>query len=340
MTTMHSHQTARKTLVAALPSQEKSVLCAIKCGFAFSWGFANAIVYLLTSRFSTLMTGNVLVLAIETRHWAGEDLRFTSSLIIMYILGGAVYDALSIKFEHDGGRVLRVFALPTIVLMGVIADVMQFAMGSCSSISSSNSDTGESEEKCSGKYLYFLAPIGFLTGIVTSYLSAHPDGIIVNMVTGHMKVLPKSLLVRVIEGNKSSSNLIKGFTSAGITTTFFLGCVVGSFLFEFVMTSYSKGYFTPMFTIFSLIMATLCFLHYTFCDQFCFNYEIEQQMMEEMRKNVLMNKNPRGRKSNVVDEYRKSMLAAIGEVNERSRMSVQSELSVSIGVKRSDEQPE
>jgi len=216
-------------------------------------------------------------------------------------------------------------------------------MGSCSSMSSSGSDTGEEyEEKCSGKYLSFLAPIGFLTGIVTSYLSAHPDGIIVNMVTGHMKVLPKSLLVRIIEGNKSSSNLRKGFTSAGVTTTFFLGCVAGSFLFEFVRTSYSKGYFTPIFTIFSLIMATLCFLHYTFCDQFCFNYEVEQNMMEEMRKNMMINRNPRGRKSNIVDEYRKSLLAAIEEVNERNSIRVLSELSEPTGVKvkGGEEQPE
>ena len=44
--------------------QEKRIVLAIKMSFSFSWGFINGIISLLSNRYATMMTGNLLALAI------------------------------------------------------------------------------------------------------------------------------------------------------------------------------------------------------------------------------------------------------------------------------------
>ena len=161
---------ARKTLLAALPSNDKGVLVAVKSGFAFSFGFINAILYLDTKRFATMMSGNTMLLALQTRNWMSQEMMFSATLIILYVCGGAMYDALSLIVEDDM-RLVKFVLIPMIVFCGIFSDVIQFVLGS----------------------VYFASPLAFLTGIVTSYLSNHPDGIVTNLVTGHMKVLPKAI---------------------------------------------------------------------------------------------------------------------------------------------------
>lgn len=269
-------QIATKSLVTTLHVREKSILLALKSLVAFSWGFVDAVVYIETRRFSTMMSGNTLILAVETSKWKGQEqeMMFTISLILLYICGGAVYDALLMVCKGDNGRVLQFFALPAIVLMGIIADVIQFAIGSCSG-----------KDTCSGNYLYFLTPMSFLTGTITSYFGGHPDGIVTNMVTGHMKVLPKAIVEHLLRGQLSLA-LEKGLASASITFLFFVGCLSGSLASEPILKSYHpNGHFSPIFMVVSFVLGSLCLLHYTVCERFCC---VEKERQEQL--NLLQEK--------------------------------------------------
>eukprot|EP00579_Thalassiosira_antarctica_P004751 CAMPEP_0201881464 /NCGR_PEP_ID=MMETSP0902-20130614/11770_1 /ASSEMBLY_ACC=CAM_ASM_000551 /TAXON_ID=420261 /ORGANISM="Thalassiosira antarctica, Strain CCMP982" /LENGTH=313 /DNA_ID=CAMNT_0048409683 /DNA_START=37 /DNA_END=978 /DNA_ORIENTATION=+ len=267
------------SISTALTSNEKAALFAIDSAFSFSWGFVNATVYLLTGRFCTMMSGNTLILAIETSDWKSEEMMVTATLIILYVCGGAVYDALWISFK-DKGRVVKLFVIPTIVIMGILADVLQYMMGGCSA-------GVHDGAKCSGKYLYFLSPVAFLSGVATSYSSTHGDGIATNMVTGHMKVMPTAILKRILQGE--STTLEKGRSSAAITTFFFLGCLSGALAYDPILMSFSprKGYYTPIFTVFSCVIAMLCFLHYSLCEQLFLSRELEQELVERMRTSLM-----------------------------------------------------
>ena len=141
---------ARKSLVQELPSNEKAVLLAIKASFAFTWAFMNAVCYYLTTRFFTMMSGNTLILANETLLWQTEEMAFTAALIFLFICGGASYDGLSMWLQDDD-KTVKLFAVPTCVILGVTADTLQFVLKSCSS-----GIAGE----CAGNQLYFLSPMG------------------------------------------------------------------------------------------------------------------------------------------------------------------------------------
>jgi hypothetical protein len=164
----------RRESIQALPSNNKIVLHSIKAGFAFSFAFANAICYNLTYRFFTMMTGNTLILANATLQWNTEEMAFTAALIAFFICGGACYDGVSLWLKNED-RVVKLFVVPSSITLGVASDVIQYVMGSCSS--------GMSGDDCTGNYLYFLTPMAFLAGVITSYLIVHPDGIVTHLLT-------------------------------------------------------------------------------------------------------------------------------------------------------------
>ena len=147
---MPRESVARKSLVQALPSSDKAILLGIKASFAFSWAFMNAVCYYLTSRFFTMMSGNTLILANETLQWQTEEMAFTAVLICLFVLGGAAYEGVSLVLMDDDKTVKR-FTVPSCIVLGVLADVIQYVLGSCS--------TGIAGQ-CSGNELYFLSPMG------------------------------------------------------------------------------------------------------------------------------------------------------------------------------------
>jgi len=178
----------RKSSLDALPKDNKAVLLSIKASMAFAFAFMNGVCFNLTSRFFNLMTGNTLILAAETAHWKTTEMLLTATLIILFVCGGGAYDAAFYKYDDE--KVVKLFVMPICIILGVISDEIQYALGSCSA--------GIQGDKCSGKYLYFLAPMAFAAGIMTSYLNQHPDGIVTNMVTGHMKSFPRKVRVCVV----------------------------------------------------------------------------------------------------------------------------------------------
>lgn len=275
---------ARKTLLAALPSNDKGVLVAVKSGFAFTFGFINAVLYLDTKRFATMMSGNTMLLAVQTRNWMSQEMMFSATLIILYVCGGAMYDALSLIVEDDM-RLVKFVLIPMIVFCGIFSDVIQFVLGS----------------------VYFASPLAFLTGIVTSYLSNHPDGIVTNLVTGHMKVLPKALIKWLFKGD--SSGMERGLTSAVIITVYFVGCLLGALVADTVSVSYSEGHFTPIFSVISVVFGVLCYLHNTLCEKFCSNYELESQLIKMARATMIQNRC--AARNTDINDLKRMMTAAV-----------------------------
>ena len=266
-------QLARRESIQALPSNNKIVLHSIKAGFAFSFAFANAICYNLTLRFFTMMTGNTLILANATLQWNTEEMAFTAALIALFICGGACYDGVSFWLKNED-RVVKLFVVPSCITLGVASDVIQYVMGSCSS--------GMSGDDCTGNYLYFLTPMAILAGMITSYLMVHPDGIITHLLTNHVKVPPKMALTRVMKG-KQGDVWEKACVSIMVITSFFMGSLGGTLVSEGILTRYSKGQFTPIFVCFSSVMAGLTLMHFTLCEKFCYNYELENRVVEKIR---------------------------------------------------------
>lgn len=101
-----------------------------------------------------------------------------------------------------------------------------------------------------------------------------------------VKVLPLAILKRFLKGDPSSC-LEKGFNSAAITTSFFLGCLCGAFASDPILASYGAGHFTPVFTVFCFIIAMLCFWHYALCEYFCFNYVIEEELSDILQETIV-----------------------------------------------------
>ena len=110
---------------------------------------------------------------------------------------------------------------------------------------------------------------------------SHPDGIITNLVTNHMKAPPKSFLQRVIQSNTKAWE--KARVSTIIVTSFFLGSLAGGKASKLALDQYSKGRFAPLFTCSSVVIAALTFLHFTLCERFCHNYQLESEVVESMR---------------------------------------------------------
>eukprot|EP00956_Cyclotella_meneghiniana_P024212 scaffold48316_cov72-Cyclotella_meneghiniana.AAC.2 len=264
----------RRESIQALPSNNKIVLHSIKAGFAFSFAFANAICYDLTSRFFTMMTGNTLILANATLQWNTEEMVFTAALIAFFICGGACYDGVSFWLKNED-RVVKLFVVPSCITLGVASDVIQYVMGSCSS--------GMSGDDCTGNYLYFLTPMAILAGMITSYLMVHPDGIITHLLTNHVKVPPNTALAQVMKGKQGGDVWEKACVSIMVITSFFIGSLGGTLVSEGILVRYSKGQFTPIFICFSLSMAGLALMHFTLCEKFCYNYELENRVVEKIR---------------------------------------------------------
>lgn len=160
--------------------REKNILVIVKSGFAFSWGFLNAVIF-LTSRFATIMTGNLVSLAAEVRAWRVEEMLLSLTLIMVYIFAGVVYKYMSIRLHQN--RVV-LYLIPTVVSLGATADVLQYVLEGCSS-----------PDFCSGNKLYFLTPVSMLTGLVAAgYWTEHCDGVTTTLMTNHMIVFPTTVL--------------------------------------------------------------------------------------------------------------------------------------------------
>lgn len=249
---------------------EVGVLLAIKSGFAFVWGFINAVTISQSGRFATIMTGNLLLLAFQTKAWEGEEIVLTVVLILAYILGGALYDALSIVVKEET-KILR-YALSTVVFMAILADVLHYVMENCQD----NQD--ETEGVCKGRYLYYMAPVSFVTGIVASgYCTAHPDGFIVTLMTNHMRVCPNSLLKMylpdgddglVASGPERTLLVEKACTSAVLISMSFLGVVAGDYAGVIITEQHSQGKFSPVFTVIGIFLVCACVLHSAFYNKF------------------------------------------------------------------------
>mmetsp|Transcript_5651 Transcript_5651/g.10207 ORF Transcript_5651/g.10207 Transcript_5651/m.10207 type:complete len:487 (+) Transcript_5651:271-1731(+) len=271
-------QLAQKSLVTALPSSNKAVLVGIKASFSFSWAFMNAICYFLTGRCFSMMTGNTVILSVETSQWKTKEMMLTATLITLFVCGGAAYDSVSLWLKNED-KVVKLYVVPSCIFLGVASDVIQFVMGSCSS--------GRSGDECTGMYLYFLTPMALLAGNITSYLATHPDGIITHMITAHMKIFPNAALKRVFQGKGGSWE--KACLSFLVITFFFLGGLSGALVSEQVLVRYSKGRFTPLFTSFAIIMAALTLMHFTLCEQFCYKYQLENKIIEKAQAIISAN---------------------------------------------------
>lgn len=335
---------ARRTLIQALPSNNKIVLHSIKSGFAFSFAFANAMCYNLTRRFFTMMTGNTLILANATLQWNTEEMAFTAALIALFICGGACYDGVSFWLKNED-RVVKLFVVPSCITLGVASDVIQYVMGSCSS--------GMSGDDCTGNYLYFLTPMAILAGMITSYLMVHPDGIVTHLLTTHVKVPPKMALTRVMKG-KQGDVWEKACVSIMVIISFFVGSLGGTLVFECILTRYSKGQFTPIFICFSSVMAGLTLMHFTLCEKFCYDYELENRVVEKIRDTFAHTKlaaNARNGSQDLlkdienefIDNMRKTVFASSRNmmgIEEESESESESEDDEGTGESKDSEDPE
>ena len=247
---------------------EKTILLALKAAFAFSWGFINAIIYLVSGRFATMMTGNLLLLAMSTKEWAVEDMSVTAVLIIAYILGGAVYDVLS--FFFDGKGILR-YMVPSIIIMGVLTDVMQYSIDTCSDME----EDITSQCRCEGICLYSLTPISIMTGMIATSCSHHPDGDNTTLMTGHMRIFPHACVnIMLAKKYDLDSNINrdllmeKARTSFVLVSSCFVGVLTGAFNEATVVSEITERNFFPVFSIFGCWMATLFFLRHRLCERF------------------------------------------------------------------------
>ena len=248
---------------------EKRILLLLKSCYALAWGALTGITYQISARFATVMTGNLLLLAVEAREWRVEEMLLTASLIAAYIGGGIAYDALNILVE-DKGRVLGV-AMFAVVSMGALGDGLRHAQQSCT-----EGDRGRAL-LCEGKDLYFLTPISFLTGIVAGgYCNAHPDGVVSTLLTGHMRIPPNALLQICLGRAKDASARTilrdKAVLSLAIVVAFFCGILAGDAVEDRVRERYARREFTPVFTLVGGFLAALCVAHSRLCERFLLHH--------------------------------------------------------------------
>ena len=217
------------------------------------------------------MTGNLLLLAIETQAWMVDEMLLTIFLILAYVLSGAAYDILCILLLDDQHRGVLRYLIPTTILLGLLADCLQYSSGGC-----------PTKDHCSGKYLYFLIPISSMTGLhAAGYWTAHPDGLTSNMMTGHMRSAPYAIIRSLMAKGDPTNQLLmqNGQSSALIITTFFSGVIAGAYTKDRLLMRYEQGWFSPVFTCFGCVMAALCCLHRNFCQAF-FEHHREKSMRE------------------------------------------------------------
>ena len=234
----------------------------VKNGFAFLWGFLNVIIFSISGRFATVMTGNLLVLATEVRSWKVEEMLLTFTLIMSYICAGAVYNYISIRL-HQNTVVL--YLMPLVSFLGALADFLQYMTNSCSSA-----------EYCSGMNLYFLTPISILTGLVAAgYCSNHPDGVSTNVMTGHLSVFPATV-IKIMFTECADSDHLKEQSrrSVSVILSFFVGVIAGDSAREGIESRYAQQRFTLLFTSFGIGMAILCVIHHTYCTKFFDHHQV------------------------------------------------------------------
>ena len=82
----------------------------------------------------------------------------------------------------------------------------------------------------------------------------------------------------------------KANTSCMIITSYFLGAMLGTFASDHILEyGYSKGRFTPLFTVFAIAMSILILMHFKLCERFCRNYKLENELIEHVRTTMLSN---------------------------------------------------
>ena len=108
-----------------------------------------------------MMTGNILILAVDTVQWKTEKMLFTGTLIALFVIGSAAFDGMSFWLKNED-KVVKFFVVPFGILLGVVSDVIWFvqrARGSgsgCLSVSGTTSGDG-----CTGgHHPYYLTPMG------------------------------------------------------------------------------------------------------------------------------------------------------------------------------------
>lgn len=217
------------------------------------------------------MTGNLLLLAIEAYEWMVDDMLFTLSLIAAYIIAGAMYDIINLRVRNKNVVVLGV-AMGGVLAMGILADVLRYVLRSCTDNDPSN---------CRGNSLYFLTPLAFMTGIVANgYCNSHSDGFTSTLMTGHMRVCPNSLLrlyLSPVETKLDETDRIllieKARLSVVMIAMFFAGALAGDVVDDLSRERIAQGYFSSVFTIFSVFMVGLCISHSKLCDHYIRNHE-------------------------------------------------------------------
>ena len=266
----------------------KTINFIIHLLFSFMFGFENVVIYADTHRFVTIMSGNYILLGIETSHWLTSEMMITLILILLFVFGGAAFDLGANCFKSER-RLVHLFVVPAIIIMGVLADVIQALRGKgCRGnvwplVEEDEPGFTTEVDRCAGEQLYFLAPIAFQSGLITSYVTYFPDGLTTHMMTAHMKILPKAIIAK--------ENIKKGLTSASMISSYFLGCLAGAFAAKPVLTigfsipfgKDSKFWreapiYLPIFTVLGILFGALCFLHFTLCKQFRDKYKQKQKL--------------------------------------------------------------
>lgn len=256
--------------------RERRILLVLKSMYALMWGFINGVTFLVASRYATMMTGNLLLLAKEVKEWRVDEMLVTLSFIGAYVVAGAMYDALNILVKNK--TLVLGIAMGGVLASGVLADVLSYILKSCS----------PGTDKCDGMHLYFLTPVAFLTGIVANgYCGAHPDGVTSTLMTGHMKTLPNTLVKLYLPKEEDRPRgpgrvvlVEKARLSCAMIAAFFLGAVLSFFAEDAASV---KG-FTPVFTVFSALMASLCVCHSKMCEWFFRFHEQQSRAMEKMAR--------------------------------------------------------
>lgn len=262
--------------------REKRILLIIKSLYALTWGFLNAVTFMISSRYATMMTGNLIQLAVEVAAWRVEEMLLTASLIAAYIFGGVAYEALDIVVD-DEYRVLAV-AMPAVVVMGVVGDVWRYTMQSCAG-----------GEKCDGRYLFFLTPISFMTGIVAGgYCNSHQDGVMSILMTGHMRVAPNALLQMYLPGRKNgvrakeaAARIVlreRAVLSMSMITAYFCGVLAGDIVEDLVRERYWRHEFSPVFTPVGLFLAATCMTHSQLCKRFSEHHRRKEAKAEKIER--------------------------------------------------------
>ena len=93
----------------------------------------------------------------------------------------------------------------------------------------------------------------------------------------------------------------KAWVSFFVITSFFLGSLAGVFASEGILVRYNTGSLTPVFTCFSAVMVCLTLMHFTLCEQFCYDCQKEEEVIEKVRATMNAQSGNDRRKTTVKD---------------------------------------